>query len=149
VDNAALIATRDQIRDLVYAARQRVTTTFGNIGYLSPERRWIDTRVAYGSPVDECIAELVAYCESVVVPFALAHADLRSVAETIRDEVFPGPKREADERLAVIYALLGDSRLATGVIQRLSAWGPGDNMMLSVHDVLYRDGFTATFPSTG
>jgi hypothetical protein len=35
------------------------------------------------------------------------------------------------------------------VVQRLPGWSPDDYLAVDVHDVLYRDGFLATFAQSG
>jgi hypothetical protein len=73
-----------------------------------------------------------------------AHADLRSVADALREDVFPGLQSYSDERLAVIYGLLGEYSLGEEIVKRLRGSNPEDPFV-TVHDIFFRDGFMATF----
>jgi hypothetical protein len=69
--------------------------------------------------------------------------------EVFRQKVFPSMESLDAERLAVIYALLDETQRAEEVVQRLPARSPDDYLAVEVHDVLYREGFLATFAHSG
>jgi len=125
-----------------------VFTTFGNIGYVCPDRQWLDTRLVEGQSVDACIDDLIAKCDSIAIPFVLSHTDLRSVADVLEQDIFPSLPSKQHERLAVIYALLGEFRRAVEVVQGLPAWSFDETdwmMRIGVGDVLFREGFLRAF----
>lgn len=137
------------IADWCNVSSEGTLTTYGNVGYLRPERRWIDARLGNDGPADLVAGQLIDQCASIAIPFTLAHTDLRSVAEVLRQKVFPSMESLDAERLAVIYALLDETQRAEEVVRRLPAWSTDDQLAVDVHDALYREGFLATFAHSG
>jgi len=72
------------IADWCNVSAEGVITRYGNVGYLRPEKGWIDARLSDDVPPDIVVRQLIDQCESIAIPFTLAHTDLRSVAEVLR-----------------------------------------------------------------
>lgn len=122
-------------------------TVFGNVGYLRPARRWVDTRFSEDRPIDEGVREIVALVMSEAVPFLEEHGSLKGAAALIENELFPGLERINEELLPVIYALDGDeARAAAALAAIVDSFDPDDLWALPWRHHAYVDGFRKAFP---
>lgn len=120
-------------------------TFASNVGYLKPERSWLDARFSEDSPIDEGVHRLTDLTSSVAVPFLEEHASLKGVASVLESGILPRPNRFADERLPVIYALDGNWPRATASFAKIvKALNSDDVHIFRRH--AYVDGYRKTFP---
>jgi hypothetical protein len=123
-------------------------TIFGNVGYLKPQRGWLDIRFTEDRPIDEGVRQIIDLVTSEAVPFLEAHTSLQATAALMESGKLPLLEKKVRERLPVVYALSGDedrAAAAIAVIEDTLASGEVDGS--TFRRQAYVNGFRSAFPA--